>query len=216
MAEWGDYVYDPNREYMSDEECSKGLTTPRGTFIFDGRQYVKKVDAIRNCNDMGAILAPITEREDFDKLQEFANKCRWFKWPREFHIGFDAYSNETRLFSNGEKWDWEKHSKIYSNYYSIEGECRLHVLNLKMSRVKAKFSHYDRCKSFTKNYICLKPAVPKCELQSAHKDAVIQVKEPSIEPFVYHMFGGFLVVVCFLIGMLLKEKHKSRSINATN
>ena len=146
-----------------EEVCKKGVTTPRGTFVFVTDQKVHKPEAIKRCNEMGAILAPITEREDFDRLFEFANKCERYRMPRMYWLGYEAHSNDTRLFTNGELWDWEKHTKIYHKIHDVGKKCTMHIFNtFYPSHVFVSGSDGGFC-NLAYNYpICLKPAAPKC------------------------------------------------------
>ena len=63
--------------FSSKEVCEKGVTTPRGA-----DEQVYKSEAIQRCNEMGAILGPISEREDYDKLFKFANRCEHCRMPK--------------------------------------------------------------------------------------------------------------------------------------
>ena len=187
-----------------DEVCKKGLTTPRGTFIFVADEKVRKLEAIKRCNKMGAILAPITEREDFDRLIEFGNKCKRYRMPRLYWLGYEAHSNDTRLFSNGEVWDWEKHTKIYSRMHDEGKTCTLHVLSLQQtSHAFVTGSHYGRCEQGHLFFICLKPAPPKC----AKCEAVEQSNRSYANELVLSN-GILMLVVCILVALLIRKKQQ--------
>ena len=195
------HLTDPTPEKV----CKRGLTTPRGTFIFVTNEKVYKPEAIIRCNQMGAILAPVTEREDFEKLIEFGNKCRYYRMPRQYWVGFEALSNDTRLFSNGEVWNWDKHSNIYSHYYNHRKDCVCHMLNLqKTDRMYVAGSHYGLCHQITEYFICLKPAIPK----SSKCEALEQHSSWHSKQLAYSMLsnGFLLILVCILVALLIGKK----------
>ena len=94
--------------------CSDSLTTSRGTYTFH-QEHITKAAATKFCEAKGQILAPITSKEEFDTIHNHMIKCRNLCGPRTYHIGLYIMHKDLKFFSNCEKWDPEKHEKLY--YY---------------------------------------------------------------------------------------------------
>ena len=197
--------YKNRTSYTPEEVCEKGLTTPRGTFIFVADEQVYKPEAIQRCHEMGAILAPITEREDFDKLIEFGDKCKKYRMPKTYWLGYEAFSNDTRVFSNGDLWNWDKHTKIYSKMHDKGELCTLHILNFQQpSHVFVTGSYARLCYQSRRYSLCLKPTTPKC----TENEAIMQNSEEYNEKLVSSMLanGTFFVVLCILVVMMFRNR----------
>ena len=94
--------------------CGNSVTTSRGTYTFyDGRKT--KHEATQLCEKNGGILAPLNTKEEFDAVHKFAFECTKWTGYSPYHIGLYVIDKETRLFTDCEKWDSEKHDKLYSS-----------------------------------------------------------------------------------------------------
>ena len=101
----------------SKKYCSKYLTTSRGTYTFH-QEYLIKAEATKFCEEKGQILAPITSKEEFDKVHNYVNNCRNLGGPRTYHIGLYVLGNDMKFWSNHEKWDSAKHEQLFNFYYN--------------------------------------------------------------------------------------------------
>ena len=99
----------------SKKYCSNSLTTSRGTYTFY-QEHMIKAEATKFCEAKGQILAPITSKEEFDKVHNHVNKCRNLSGPRTYHIGLYVFGNDLKFWSNHEKWDSAKHERLFDFY----------------------------------------------------------------------------------------------------
>ena len=97
-------------------KCTKEnifLETEKGTYILPSDKAAGKCVAEQKCLDMGGILAPITEKTDFDAIKDAISSC-------EFHENGDRYiglsvstDNSYRVFSNGVEFNKDLHGDLY-------------------------------------------------------------------------------------------------------
>ena len=93
---------------------------PSGTFSFY-RKKATRYQAMNHCAKKYSILAPITEKADFDALSAAYNK-KYFESPESFHVGLEiANDNSGRVFIDGEAWDQEKHGSFYKEAEAPHG-----------------------------------------------------------------------------------------------
>ena len=148
-------------------QCKTSMTTKTGVFtVYD--EWISRCEAELKCIKKGQILAPIANRRDANKLLKLFKTndatCKFsihYYYP--YWIGLDITYTEKKqekVFSNGEKWNENKHGKIYKNWMKNYTDCPTATFDP---------SYYDNfpfsimygsadCKFTNKYfYICLKP-----------------------------------------------------------
>ena len=157
-----------------DPSCATEVTTPTGKFTFYG-EIVSVCEAKKVCAEKGEILAPITNRADFEALLRVTQTGNHPSCP--FHHGFFLYSigldvtpcgkgKQDRVFTNGVVWNNTVHGQLYSDYMnSWKSPCvmaQLATINPKPALVT-----FGRlCNPTYQRFICLKEAAPSNVISS--------------------------------------------------
>ena len=109
------------------------IKRPAGEYLVNVNENdeMTKYDATRKCASYGAVLASITEKSDYDAiqdvlLQDHEDGRRW----KAYHVALDiAKDNSSRIFPNGVAYDYEKHGVFYrDNVESDEDLCHSAML----------------------------------------------------------------------------------------
>ena len=114
------------------------IERPSGTFTVHYKERQNFTAAQKECAKNGQILAPITEKEDFDAIFEVVtaeneeNLITGRDWT-QYMVGLEvAYDNSKKVFMNGVKFDEKKHGSFYKDdqYNRLEdGRCPLALLS---------------------------------------------------------------------------------------
>ena len=184
-------------------EYQVDIERPSGTFTaFYG--YNKNFTAAqKECAKHGQILAPITEKEDFDAIVEVLSAENEYNvitgrdfW--EYIVGLEAaYDNSKKVFMNGVEFDEEKHGSFYKddqeNQLGKNGNCPLALLwpeNPSFINVK-----YTYCESEGYSYICFKPKNKPC----LSSDALVgesSVSKTEVRNSFVAGFGTCTLIIC--------------------
>ena len=150
--------------------CVTEVVTPTGKFTFHDQQ-LSVCEAKKICASKGEILAPITNRADFEALYRVTQMGNHPSCP--FHYGFEfMYSigldvtpcgkgKQDRVFTNGVVWNNTVHGKLYSDYSdSWNSPCVYAYLDTSASRpTVATYIPYCHQSNLLR-FICLKEAAP--------------------------------------------------------
>ena len=150
------------------------IERPSGTFTAYYNRNVNKSAAQKECAKHGQILAPITEKEDFDAIIEvlstkneenlLTGRHLW-----DYMVGLEVASdNSHRIFTNGVEFDKEKHGSFYKDddYYELTNyTCPLALL---YPRDPTSITVENTwCESLLYSYICFKPKNEPCASSGA-------------------------------------------------
>ena len=179
---------------------------PSGTFSFY-HKYATRYQAMNHCAKKDSILAPITEKADFDALSAAYNK-KYFESPRSFHVGLEiANDNSGRVFINGEAWDQEKHGAFYREAEPpyAPNEC-LNTLFVPWIFPKTMVIDYQiKCHLQPTDFVCFKPK------KTASPGALISGEGSNVAVYGAVGFAAGVAVCCLvaLAGFFYKKSSKT-------
>ena len=149
------------------QSCNTEVTTPTGKFTFHF-QKLSMCQAKKFCAEKNEILAPITNKKDFDALKKAITQgnypgCNFNVGVQQYHLGLDVTpcgkGKQDRVFTNGEVWDETVHGKLYiDNIDSWKQPCVFATLYDEIDR--PVLAHWINCYQDYEKFICLKPATP--------------------------------------------------------
>ena len=154
--------------------CATEVTTPTGKFTFHD-QGVTVCEAKKICASKGEILAPITNRADFDALYRVTQAGNHPSCP--FHYGAFPYSigldvtpcgkgKQDRVFTNGVVWNDTVHGQLYSEGPDSRTSPCVHASLRTFENKPHVYSYGYFCRHSWPRFICLKEASPS-ELASS-------------------------------------------------
>lgn len=123
---------------------------------------------------IGAILAPFTEKSEFDKVMSSLNSCEHadFLYPRKIGL-IIARDNSARIFSNGLPFDYSKHGSFYEeNHVSMPKNCPYAVFS-PIFQDKLQVDSGFGCKEFPELYACFKPRFSNSDAISSEATKVV-------------------------------------------
>ena len=174
------------------------VETVKGTYIIPTADFVRGTcDAHVKCTQLGAILAPFTEKSEFDIVMEALNSCEYQNPYESKWVGLHILSdNSSRVFSNGEEFDFSLHGHLYQeNDVDMPEDCPNVILDqLRTNKLQIGTNHH--CRAYKRTYICLK--AKKTTNYNAINSDTTNVQESLV------FAGGsvlFVILVC-LIGYL--------------
>ena len=100
----------PSNWPVPHKQCDDtSITTSSGKFTFYPEKSLTVDEAKKFCKKEGGILAPITNRDDFETLHKFAIGCTNIGLGRNYFVGLEMNTPEYGYFTNGVVYDEEKH-----------------------------------------------------------------------------------------------------------
>ena len=166
-------------------ETEKGkYTIPSGNDFSD---YVKGTCiAQERCTELGAILAPFTEKSEFDAVMEAINSCEYQNIHANKWVGLlISRDNSTRVFTNGVKFDEKTHGALYQeNPVGMPRHCPVAILDAFRTN-KLQISLNRMCVPQKRPYICF--------------EAKKTVKSDSITSHTVNINTSLLMAVCSII-----------------
>ena len=197
------------------------IERPSGTFTVHYKYNHNFTAAQKECAKHGQILAPITEKEDFDAIVEVlsAENEENILTGRDFTqymVGLEvAYDNSKKVFMNGVEFDKEKHGAFYKDdqYHELaNGRCPLALLwPMDPTAITVE---YTWCETDFYDYICFKPKNKPC----ASPDALVGetgVGTTDDRSVFFAGIGAGVLIVCaaYFVCTLFNRNEKSREIN---
>ena len=147
--------------------CNTQVTTPTGKFTFQF-QEMSYCEAKKVCAEKNEILAPITNRNDYDVINKAVKSgnfpgCPFHNGWQEYFLGLDVTpcgkGKQDRVFTNGEVWNEAVHGKLYVDTVdSWNQPCVFSSYSVDFR--KPTIGAWSRCYQSDFRFICLKPVVP--------------------------------------------------------
>ena len=186
----------------SSTSCTKKrlvVETEKGKYTIPATDFVGGTCiAQQRCTRLGAILAPFTEKSEFDSVLKAIHACEHMHSHHSQYVGlFISSDNSSRVFSNGVKFSYELHGHLYQeNHVTMPQNCPMAVLDRRRP-TRLQINSNIFCRWAWRPYICFEPK------KTAKSDAVISKVVSDKATF---SINPFLVValVC-LIGYLIKQ-----------
>ena len=161
---------------MNHKSCASEVITRSGKFTFY-RQEMSICEAKKFCARREGILAPITNKEDFDALHRAAKAgnhpgCQYHHGYAQYFIGLDVTpcgeGKQDRVFTNGEVWDDDVHGKLYLDRFDTWNEpC---VFALFVNQLDGpSMGRWNDCYQGNFPFICLQPSAPRNSTMSGSK-----------------------------------------------
>ena len=216
-----------------EKNCPTSITTKSGTFTFHTEQ-VPSCKAKKICASLGRILAPITNVEDRDAIQNITNqRCGMFRnrGINLYHVGLDniVCDNEVdRVFTNGVEYNKTLHDKLYY-FYPRDGSNCLASLWATGQPVGSGnvfvIGMPDTCEDYKKPYICLDQAKDDNSTEvavnlkrSRRSEITLSENDSTNQRSLFLAWQLFFVcflaiVCCFLFVAVRKLKVKIKNLN---
>ena len=191
--------------------CTKDklvVETEMGTYILPSERVVGRCTAEERCLEMGSILAPLTEKSEFDAIINAMNSCVYqeAEYDPKF-IGLSiSYDNSHRFFSNGVEFNKDLHGDLYEENNIRPGSCPGAFLLLIESKLQIG-QIWGCSKIVPRQYICFKPK------KTAESEAVKNYLASSNSNL--FVVGGTCIValICLVIFLLFKIKKQASNIS---
>ena len=149
-----------------NSSCSKEVFTATGKFTFHNEQ-VWICEAKKICAKNDEILAPITNKQDYDAIMKVAKmgnhpNCPFHYGDHTYFIGLDITTcgrgKQERVFTNGVAWDEDVHGKLYDDSWHIKKyNCAFAQLASWGTKPWLDFWG-ESCHQKTNRFLCLKPS----------------------------------------------------------
>lgn len=189
----------------------------KGTFILphgDDDFVNDRCTAEYKCMQHGGILAPFTEKSEFDKVMSALFSCehagKYLLYPRKVGL-IIARDNSSRIFSNGLPFDWNKHGSFYDeNRGSSPKNCPYAVFS-PLFQDKLQIDSGFACKEFNELYACFKPKFTKSDAISGE---ATKFDSNSVVAGISVLFVVAACLACFLFKQNKKLKvHQDTGTN---
>ena len=135
------------------------VKTEEGTYILPTDDEAPgRCAAEKKCTELGGILAPFTEKSEFDAVMDAIKSCSYQNdnWDLKF-VGLKITAdNSTRVFTNGIEFDYGLHGDLYQENELWFESCPGAFLSLAYPE-KLQISDDWKCLDIPTKYICFKP-----------------------------------------------------------
>ena len=148
---------------MVTSECSEKqlvVETEKGKYTIpsgnDSSDYAKGTCiAQERCTEIGAILAPFTDKSEFDAVMEAINSCEHQNTYANKWVGLlISKDNSSRVFTNGVKFDEKIHGSLYQeNSVGMPRNCPVAILDAYRTN-KLQISANRMCRPGLRPYVC--------------------------------------------------------------
>ena len=147
------YSYKCTKENLIVETEKGKYTMPTDDFVLTA------CDGQKRCTKLGgSILAPIKEESEFSAIMESIKSCEYQDQLSARYIGlYIADDNSTRVFSDGEKFDYNVHGSLYQeNDVGMPDNCPSAILDPKRTN-KPQIGANWWCGMKERLFICFEP-----------------------------------------------------------
>ena len=183
------------------------VKTEKGTYTLPHEDFISnRCEAEDRCMQLGAILAPFTEKKEFDKVFSALDSCEHAKvssfYPR--HIGLNiAKDDSSRIFSDGTYFDYSKHGSLYEeNYVDMREHCPYAFLDPMISE-KLQINANIYCRDGDELYACFKPN------KSFKSDAISsEATKVDLNSVVAGVSILFVAAACLVFLLMFKKVKK--------
>ena len=180
-------------------ETGKGkYTIPSGNDFSD---YVKGTCvAQERCTELGAVLAPFTDKFEFDAVMQAISSCEYQNIYANKWVGLlISRDNSTRVFTNGVKFDEKVHGGLYQeNPVGMPTNCPVAILDATRTN-KLQISANQMCVPQKRPYICF--GAKKTFKSDAITGHTINVKTSHLAA----VASITLIAVVCIIGFMAKQ-----------
>ena len=183
------------------------VETVKGTYILptddiaDGR-----CAAEAKCTELGGILAPFTEKSEYDAVTDALMSCEYQHNLHLKYVGLNiAKDNSSRVFSNGIEFDYELHGDLYQeNDVTMPDDCpsAFFIFDFDKLQIGSEWN----CSEDPSRYICFKPK--KNAKSEAITSDVVNTNSNLLT------VGGLCLIalVCLVCFLLVKNKKLTSKI----
>ena len=194
-------------------KCTKEklvVETEKGTYILPSDKAAGQCAAEQKCLDMGGILAPITDKTDFEAIKDAISSCEFHKYELEDrYIGLSiSTDNSYRVFSNGVEFNKDLHGDLYEENEIRTGNCPGAFLMLHFPE-KLQIGNIWRCykENFELRYVCFKP-------KKSSKSQAVTSNGVGVNSSLL-IFGGlcFVAFACLVALLTVKIKKLTSKIS---
>ena len=191
--------------------CTKDklvVETEKGTYILSSEKVVGRCAAEERCLEMGSILAPLTEKSEFDAIINAMESCVYQRTEIDGkYIGLSiSYDNTHRIFSNGVEFDKDLHGDLYEENKIRPGSCPGAFLLL--IEPKLQIGQIWGCsKVVARQYICFKPK------KNAELKALTNGVASSSLSLLVIAGSSIVALVCLVVVLLIKNKKQALKIS---
>ena len=179
------------------------VKTEEGTYILPTNdQAPGRCAAEKKCTELGGILAPFTEKSEFDAVMDAIGSCKYQNdnWDLRF-VGLKITpDNSTRVFTNGVLFDYDIHGDLYEeNELWLPDNCPGAYLSLGFTE-KLQITDDWKCLDNPNKYICFKPK------KVTKSEGITGAGVGNNSKFL--IFGGLLQIasVCLIVFLAVKNK----------
>ena len=200
--------------------CSTELVTPTGKFTFHDEE-VSICEAKKICAKNGEILAPITNRQDYNaiiKVTKMGNhpSCPFHHGDQMYFIGLDitpcGKGKQDKVFSNGVVWNEKIHGKLYVDQWESDTSPCAYAEFGSWGSNPWLSTWGDLCYEKTSRFLCLKPSNP-VKVQSNSCGLPEAIKSSDEQNFTSVAIIAFCGIACvFFAFIAVKYYKKYRSI----
>ena len=189
------------------------VKTEEGTYILPTDDEAPgRCAAEKKCTELGGILAPFTEKSEFDAVMDAIKSCSYQNnnWDLKF-VGLKITAdNSTRVFTNGIEFDYGLHGDLYQeNELWLPENCPGAFLSLGFPE-KLQITDDWKCLDIPTKYICFKPK--KLAKSEGITGAVVYNNSNSF------IFGGLLQIasICLIVFLVIKIKKLKSDVSKQN
>ena len=188
------------------------VETVKGTYILptddiaDGR-----CAAEAKCTELGGILAPFTEKSEYDAVTDALMSCEYQHNLHLKYVGLNiAKDNSSRVFSNGIEFDYELHGDLYQeNEVTMPEDCpgAFFVLNFDKLQIGTEWN----CSQRPMRYVCFKPKkIAKSEAITSDVSG-----NSNLLTFAGLCLMALICLICFLLVKIKKQASKISQLTSS-
>ena len=208
-----------------NSSCSREVFTATGKFTFHD-QLVSICEAKKICAENDEILAPITNKQDYDAVMTVAKSgnhpgCPFHHGDQQYFTGLDVTpcgkGKQERVFTNGVVWDESVHGKLYDDSWNSKMYNCVYASLATWSSQPWLEIWGNNCYQETSRFLCLKPSSApaadtrskSCKLQAVQSKGEVNFASASVICFCgfASVFLAFAAVKYYRKYRSIKEKH---------
>ena len=191
---------------MTTSTCTKEkliVETEKGKYTLPADDFLYSAcEAQERCTKLGAILAPFTEKSEFDSVMNAVTSCKHQSQYQQRLVGLlVAKDNSSRVFTNGVEFDYEVHGDLSEeNPVDMPRNCAAPVFHPRRPN-KLQIDTNWGCRPPQRLYICFKTK------KTTKADAITSDAANVNSSFLIAGGSIFFVVVAVacLVGYLVKQ-----------
>ena len=186
------------------------VETEKGTYIHPSDKAAGQCAAEEKCTLLGAILAPFTEKSEFDAVVNAIESCHFHNDFNTKYIGLNiAKDNSSRVFSNGVEFSYKLHGHLYDEkkISTAASNCPGAFLTMGDKKMLKIYPKWKWKQNISKKYICFKPKT------SSRSDEITGDARTRNSNFAIAGTSCFVALVCLVGFLLVKVKNQASKIS---